>query len=356
MSAAPQRPSRTRTNRSSTSAPAARAQSAPPAIRRLAPLPVITMHSDGRWTANRSSAGELRSAVLKPETKKKYKTALFRFFDWCHSLDISPPASCTHMDLLMSEYMEWLYESDFRRASAVNAYFGLVHFFPQFKRNLPEAEIMMKGWNKLHPGQSYPPLTWPLTVLIAFQLLAFGQPAAAVAVLLSFDCFLRISECCKLKMEDVALPNDPRVGIAGQTWMSLNLKNTKTCKLDWTQLTRPAVSQILGRFIQGMKSDTQLFPFTTSQLRSWFHRACSALGLTQFGYTPHSLRHGAATYDSLTGVSLEDIMRRGRWASSKSARRYIQSGRSVLLSIQVPPELHAAGERIASNLTTWFGC
>ena len=71
-----------------------------------------------------------------------------------------------------------------------------------------------------------------------------------------------------------------------------------------------------------------------------FKHACADLGLSK-SYVPHSLRHGGATHDFLRGLSLEDILHIGRWASIKSARHYVQEGRALLLSTSVPRDISA---------------
>ena len=50
----------------------------------------------------------------------------------------------------------------------------------------------------------------------------------------------------------------------------------------------------------------------------------------------HSLRHGGATSLQVRGMSIADIILRGRWVSTKSATLYVQSGRALLLSVSVP--------------------
>jgi hypothetical protein len=48
---------------------------------------------------------------------------------------------------------------------------------------------------------------------------------------------------------------------------------------------------------------------------------------------------GGATHDHLCGLLLADVLLRGRWASTKSARHYIQSGRALLLALNAPPHI-----------------
>lgn len=291
---------------------------------------------------------------MQPKTSNKYKQLLHYFFDWCIECGINPPSDPRLMDTLLSEYMEWLYQSDYRLSSANGAYYGLLHFYPAFQGRLPESEMTLRGWDKLHPGQSYPPLTWNLTCLIAQQLAVSGNSAAAVAVLLSFDCFLRIAECVGLLVSDVATPGDPRLGVA-QAWTGIGIRFAKTGQNQWVQVTRPEVAVLLGRFIAGRPVTDLVFNLSTAALRDAFHVACKALDLYKFGFVPHSLRHGAASHDSLAGVSVEDIMRRGRWASGKSARIYIQSLRVRLMAQDIPAVANAKGALIASDLQLWLG-
>jgi hypothetical protein len=51
---------------------------------------------------------------------------------------------------------------------------------------------------------------------------------------------------------------------------------------------------------------------------------------------------------------MEDILLRGRWASTRSARRYIQSGRAVLLSMEIPPGLARLAPLLSRNIITTF--
>jgi integrase len=83
-----------------------------------------------------------------------------------------------------------------------------------------------------------------------------------------------------------------------------------------------------------------LFPFETHSFRRLFKATCVNLGISE-RYVPHSLRHGGATrYHHVKGWSIEDVLERGRWASVKSARRYIQSGVAMLMSMAAPVHIN----------------
>jgi hypothetical protein len=52
-------------------------------------------------------------------------------------------------------------------------------------------------------------------------------------------------------------------------------------------------------------------------------------------FVPHSLRHGGAVHDYLNNQPLEEILLRGRWKSSDSARTYIKDGLALSIQSQI---------------------
>ena len=169
-----------------------------------------------------------------------------------------------------------------------------------------------------------------------------------MAVLLGFDCFLRIGELVGLRVEDVADVKDARIGVDSVD-MSLRLRSTKTGPNQWVVVENPIVKTLLRQLLASSEPGSFLFPFKASLFRHYFKAACSDLGLSP-AYVPHSLRHGGATYHHLLGRPMEDILLRGRWASSKSARRYIQSGKAMLLTLDTPPHVQSLARAISSEL------
>ena len=49
-------------------------------------------------------------------------------------------------------------------------------------------------------------------------------------------------------------------------------------------------------------------------------------------------------------MSMEDILLRGRLASSKSARRYVQAGRALLLTMDVPHDIQVVASDISQHI------
>ena len=143
---------------------------------------------------------------------------------------------------------------------------------------------------------------------------------------------------------------DPAVQVLVCSWLAFRIRREKK-KLRRRLRRRPSLRN--GNRLSDVSS-ASLFEFSsTASFRSVFKRTCSLLGLPD-NYVPHSLRHGGATRDHLDGKALEDILQRGRWASTKSARHYIQAGRAILMTTRVPDHLARAGRLLAADLLSSF--
>ena len=70
-------------------------------------------------------------------------------------------------------------------------------------------------------------MTWPITCVIAVDMVYRGHFEEAVATLLAFDSYLRIGELVGLYRDDVCTGSDPRMGI-GDDRLFLRLRRCKT--------------------------------------------------------------------------------------------------------------------------------
>jgi hypothetical protein len=96
----------------------------------------------------------------------------------------------------------------------------------------------------------------------------------------------------------------------------------------------------------------RIFPFTPDSFRLLLRQVSESLGVGHIPYVPHSLRHGGATYDYLSGHTVEQIMFRGRWVATESARRYIQTSRALLIMLQIPVQLGHTAALVAPQVDT----
>ena len=282
----------------------------------------------------------LRGAVHAESTKQKYDAAVYEFYDWMVDRDIDPD-TVEELDEALCQFFHELYldRGGACRGLAEAALSGVNFRWPFVKGRLFYSQQALRGWRRLTPSVPHPPFTWDLTVCVGLRLALSGRWALGVGTLLAFECYLRVGELCGLRRKDVAVPGDRRLGSLHRG-MYLRLKHTKTGNNQWVEIRSPTVRSLVELLLAsvGSRGRSRLFPVSTSTFRKHFKASCEDLGLSP-DYVPHSLRHGGATHDHLRGMPLEDILRHGRWASTKSARHYIQAGRALLLSAEIPEDV-----------------
>lgn len=279
---------------------------------------------------------------MQPRTFQRYNACLTQFLEWCRE-NKEDATSVAELDELMCDYIHDLYFAGGSLHSASNALSALGIHLPESCGHMLSSSRALKGWRRLKPPKPWPPMTYPIAVSVAVSLSGAGFLREAIGVLLAFECYLRVGELVGLRREDVAAGGDVRLG-GEYSGVALRLRSTKTGVNQWVTVRDPEVAFLLLALVRNTSPHSLLFPTSTWRFRQVFKKACSGLGVDSVGFVPHSLRHGGATRDFLRGMSLESILARGRWASTKSARHYIQSGRALLLSIHLPLSLakHAA--------------
>ncbi len=293
----------------------------------------------------------LLSEAFAPSTRSKYERGVADFLSWCAASRESATTPA-ELDLLLTDFTHFLYDSGGSKDTAKCAYYGILMYLPQLQHQLPTAALARRGWFRKHPPTPYPPLSWHLTVALASWLHTNVAAPLAIGVLLAFDCYLRLGELLNLRKEDVSVPGDVRLE-RGYPDMALALRHTKTGPNKSVVVADPALRALVLQLVAATGDGQLLFPYSPSYFRSVFRAGAAALGLSPL-YVPHSLRHGGATRDHMRGYPLEDILARGRWASTQSARRYVQAGRALLLAMRTPPAVAALGAVVSEALLLAF--
>jgi integrase len=139
-----------------------------------------------------------------------------------------------------------------------------------------------------------------------------------------------------------------------QRGVILRLRQTKTGRgagrLQEAVVEDAGVVWLLTDLVRRTPADKPLFGCaSTAAYRRLFRAAVSALRLPA-ALVPHSLRHGGATYLSARGLSVDEIMRRGRWMEARTCRTYIQHLRARLHALAIPQSLTDAGWLLAAHL------
>jgi len=156
----------------------------------------------------------------------------------------------------------------------------------------------------------------------------------------------------RLRADDIAFGDDRRFDSLGHR-IFVNIRKSKTGIWQGVEIMDHTVKYLVRRLIDmSHGSSSLLFPFADWSFRNQIDRACRAMHLPH--YVPHSVRHGGATHDFINGMKVEDVMARGRWAVTKSARRYIQQSRQVMMMMDIPAWCADAGRCIRADLYGWI--
>ena len=302
----------------------------------------------------------LRGMALAPASQKAYSKQLGSFLSHA-GLDarslLAAPASV--LDRALAVYIQFCYDAQSSFAYASHALSAVVHRRPDLRHQLPLSRQCIRGWDKVRISSPHAPITWELTVLMACTMARSGYHGPAIAMLLAFDCFLRVGELTRIRRSDVVMPNDSRMGRA-HTTMAVVLRTAKTGKMQSVEIWSPDVAQLVVLWVRSpvfrtlapssdADADPRVFPFSPDFLRRLMQRTSAALRLPTH-YTPHSLRHGGTTDDFLRNRSIERVQFRGRWKSLESVRRYVQTARAVLAAQQVPRHLNDLGVTLSAAL------
>jgi hypothetical protein len=291
----------------------------------------------------------LLQAAVRGSSEYQYRLGIKHFIDWLVLEQRDPLRTIREIDDALCEYGWWVYENwaGHGKWRLNMALYGVEHFLPGTEKRLHLARRSLRGWNNLRPPLSHAPLNWALTCLIAAELSQMNHPGAGIAVLLGFDCYLRISEIGNMRRGDVvdllAEGQPTREASQGGSTTLLSIPLTKTWENQSVQVRRRVVAGLLDswiRYVDGVTGgdrNAKLFP-APGEFRRLFYEAQRRLGWEQddgsVPYVPHSMRHGGASCDYLMYGSgkLEEILFRGRWGTLKSTRHYIQQGPALMVA------------------------
>ena len=292
----------------------------------------------------------LLDATVLPATRDRYSAAVQRFLRFVRGYG-EPVTTASDLDYWLAFYAHTGYTTGQPTISAFRlALFGVEYFLPEV-RPLPLARRCALGWSRIRPPTPAAPFPRSLAWACAALACLDGSPGVGVAIVVGFDCLLRISETALLP-ESAVVDTRGQADPVGQG-VSIFLASTKTGRRQAVMAGDPRVADLLVRWTARVRVafpvvGAHVFP-SIDVLRRGLGRSLRAFGdLDAHGlpFTWHSLRHGGASRAYLEGMSAADIGLRGRWAVGGSVEHYVQAGRQVLLTMALPVEASRLGERV----------
>jgi hypothetical protein len=250
--------------------------------------------------------------------------------------------------LALAAYVNYgLNSRTFTYATARVAITAVAYFLPEVKATgqLKMANKYLAAWKKLEPGVSHVPVPRHINELLALQLMQSGLPGsfdAGVAVLLGFDTYARRNELYLLREQDVLLPGCAGNFVADKGTLYFRLTKAgrpQTVMLDNAKTIRYLESFQARKVASGrqMTATTAFFDFGKKSLLSWYKWAQKKIGYAEPRFVLHSLRHGGATNDYMTGRrDVGGVKVRGRWGSYAAMEVYLQIGQANLSSAKTP--------------------
>ena len=175
-----------------------------------------------------------------------------------------------------------------------------------------------------------------------------------MGLLLCFDTYLRHGELRSLRVADVAFPGDPRL-LVSEGAAAVFLRQTKAGRQQWVKVRDPLVVSLLRAMTLGVPGSAFLLGNERLELLSRFAESQLSLGLSAAVFVIHSVRHGGAAHDFLSGRSpFAEIKVRGRWSSHGITTTYLQESQARVLAVNMPKlVLDRVREYTSSNAYLW---
>ena len=169
-----------------------------------------------------------------------------------------------------------------------------------------------------------------------------------------FESFLRTEEILSLTIGDVSL--DRHGGGV------IKLAHTKTSQrhaaFKVSTMMDPMVAQLFCRSQRhlppGTHKDHYMFARSMKSFYDLFEAGLAWLGVKSYRLKPYSIRHGGATSYYRRTLFMDDTLERGRWASYRVARIYVNDGLAKDVEMSFPPVTQAGLNTVANALALWL--
>ena len=271
----------------------------------------------------------LEGASLTDQTRVRYFAALKKVMPYVEQITFEH-----QIDDVVSQWITDAWTSGEPLLVAGDGLSALHYFQPWTRRLLPQAWKLFRTWRRIEVPFRAPPLTKLLVRSMASYELSQNHLEMATMLLVGFHCLLRTGEFLALTADSVLL---------GASAGILNLADTKTSRKhaahDAISITDELTLEVLRTLVEVRREQSlgavKLWNASPQCFRTRFNALMKMYGVESHNFRPYSLRRGGATALFQETNSMEVVLTRGRWQSSKIARVYITDGLSYLPSIRL---------------------
>ncbi|CAE7439662.1 unnamed protein product [Symbiodinium sp. CCMP2592] len=229
-----------------------------------------------------------------------------------------------------ASWVEFLYADGQRKGLASDGLAGLQYFLPECQGHLKLSWKLVKVWQRIEPPMRVLPLS-PLLVLGMAGLAAcLALPDIAAGLLICFDGILRSGELYQLRVGDITFYTS-RAALR----LGLTKAGKRTGQEEMVVINRQIAVKWLHRACVGMSDDELLLRRGPDFFRECFKLFINEFDLAELKINVYSLRRGGATWDFLAYQSMERTLLRCRWASTSSARVYLQDAVATIAHLKL---------------------
>ena len=288
------------------------------------------------------SKKHLRFAGLRRQTLRAYQNAMDEFL-FRHHLSSFTAIKPSKLDKLLGEHLNSMFQEGEPLSYAGHLLSALKRFHPQLRLRLPISSQYYKNWCKTYTPSRAVPASFPLVEAMLGVSFQRRNPAMAALVGVGFDAMLRTSELLAISPNHILFHRDGK-----QASLVIPTSKTSQGNPQIIAIHDQHLLRLLAVASPKKHLHRPLWRDSPHTFRKEFQEILHTLGFPRGSYQPYSLRRGGATHHFMNGGSLDHTIQKGRWACSKTARQYIDSGVSQLAHL-------AWSKRQSSKVLTFRG-
>ena len=273
----------------------------------------------------------LREQLVSTQMQHRYTKAVLALLTFWSVQDLTP--TCLEdFDPCASQWVEQVYMEGEHKGLASDALAGLVHFLSPVHGKLRHSWKLLKTWSKLEPPDRAVPFTDVLLVGFAGLCYSLQYVQAAALLLVGFDTFMRSGELYAMQVKHVTFMRGKAV-ISIPDSKTTGRKNAKEMVVVQSTLANRVLQEAIARRLPG----EHVYSKGPAHFRKLFSELKQTFKISS-NLTVYSLRRGGATADFLGHGSMEMTLLRGRWASTSTARIYVQDAVATIAHLALTEE------------------